>query len=159
MRCDNFWKISLWKTLACNFILFLASSSMNDSVGPSVRLSVCDTFLHYVPIIVSSWNFLELLHMTKVMSMQKVNVRGQRSRPQRSQSNLTVSGPQLQFEFTNNDEMTHKAWCCLGEASVKFQGHTAKKIVEFDPDWAFPDCNSSLNSPMSTKWSKTLKVT
>ena len=37
-------------------------------------------------------------------------------------------------------------------SSVKFQGHTALKIVEFDPDWAFPDCNSSLNSPMATKW-------
>ena len=26
-----------------------------------------------------------------------------------------------------------------------------KKIVDFDPDCAFPDCNSSLNSPMATK--------
>ena len=50
----------------------------------------------------------------------------------------------------------HKAWCCLGEVpywrwSVKFQGHTAKKIVDFDPNWAFPDCNFSLNSPMTMK--------
>ena len=35
--------------------------------------------------------------------------------------------------------------------SVKFQGRTVLKLVEFDPDWAFPDCNSSLNSPMGTK--------
>ena len=34
---------------------------------------------------------------------------------------------------------------------IKFQGHTALKIVEFDPNWAFPDCNSSLNSPMALK--------
>ena len=54
--------------------------------------------------------------------------------------------------------MVHKAWCCLGEvsycfsrSSVKFQGHMARKIVEFDPNRAFPDCNSSLNSPMATK--------
>ena len=45
----------------------------------------------------------------------------------------------------------HIAWCCLEEvrycfsrSSVKFQGHTAKKIVNFDPNWAFPDCNSGL---------------
>ena len=25
------------------------------------------------------------------------------------------------------------------------------KIVKFDPNWAFPDCNSSLNSPMAMK--------
>ena len=54
--------------------------------------------------------------------------------------------------------MMHKAWSsieevpyCFLRSSVKFQGHTALKIVEFDPNWAFPDCNSSLNSPMAMK--------
>ena len=99
------------------------------------------------------------------MSMQKVKVRGQRSRSQRSWPNLSVSGLYLLFEFTYGDEMMHTAWCCLEEvpycfsrSSVKFQGHTAQKIVEFDPDWAFPDCNSSLNSPMATKWCAKLEV-
>ena len=61
--------------------------------------------------------------------------------------------------------MVHIAWCCLEEvpycfsrSSVKFQGHTALKIVEFDPDCAFPDCNSSLNSPMAKKWCTKLEV-
>ena len=40
---------------------------------------------------------------------------------------------------------------CFLRSSVKFQGHTALKIVEFDPNWAFPDSNSSLNSPMAMK--------
>ena len=40
---------------------------------------------------------------------------------------------------------------CFSRSSVKFQGDTALKIVEFDPNWAFPDCNSSLNSPMAMK--------
>ena len=40
---------------------------------------------------------------------------------------------------------------CFSRSSVKFQGHTALKIIEFDPKWAFPDCNSSLNSPMAMK--------
>ena len=54
--------------------------------------------------------------------------------------------------------MMHKAWSsieevpyCFSRSSVKFQGHTALKIVEFDPNWAFPDSNSSLNSPMAMK--------
>ena len=129
------------------------------SVCPSVRLSVRLSHLFdYVPIIVSSWNFQELSLGTRVRSMPKVKVRGQRSRSQRSRPNLTVSGLKLQFEFTYDDEIIHIAWCFLGEvpycfwrSSVKFQGHTALKIVEFDPDWAFPDCNSSLNSPMAMK--------
>ena len=63
------------------------------SVCPSVRLSVRLSHLFdYVLLNVSSWNFQELLLMTKVRSMQKVKVRGQRSRSQRSQPNLTVSG-------------------------------------------------------------------
>ena len=54
--------------------------------------------------------------------------------------------------------MMHKAWSsiedvpyCFSRSSVKFQGHIALKIVEFDSNWAFPDCNSSFNSPMAMK--------
>ena len=58
-----------------------------------VRLSVRPSHVFdYVPIIVSSWNFQELLPMTEVTSMDKVKVRGQRSRSQRSTTNLVVSG-------------------------------------------------------------------
>ena len=71
---------------------------------------------------------------------------------------LGVSGLYLQLEFTDGYEMMHRAWSsivevpyCFSRSSVKFQGHTALKIVEFDPNWAFPDCNSSLNSPMAMK--------
>ena len=61
--------------------------------------------------------------------------------------------------------MMHKAWSsieevpyCFSRSYVKLQDHTALKIVEFDPNWAFPDCNSSLNSPMATKWCIELEV-
>ena len=54
--------------------------------------------------------------------------------------------------------MMHRAWSsivevpyCFSRSCIKFQGHTALKIVEFDPNWAFPDCNFSLNSPMAMK--------
>ena len=54
--------------------------------------------------------------------------------------------------------MMHRAWSsivevpyCFSRSYVKFQGHTAPKIVKFDPNWAFPDCNSSFNSPMAMK--------
>ena len=61
--------------------------------------------------------------------------------------------------------MMHKAWStieevpyCFSRSYVKLQGHTAKKIIDFDPNWGFPDCNSSLNSPMATKWCIELEV-
>ena len=62
--------------------------------------------------------------------------------------------------------MMHRAWSiiievpyCFSRSYVKFQGHTALKIVEFDPNWAFPDCNSSLNSPMAMKCCTKLETT
>ena len=55
----------------------------------SVCLSVCP--FANVPVIVSSRNFQELLPLAEVMSMQKVKVKGQRSRLQRSKPNLAVS--------------------------------------------------------------------
>ena len=66
------------------------------------------------------------------------------------------------LEYTDGYEMMYRAWSsmvevpyCFSRSYVKFQGHTALKIVEFDPNWAFPDCNSSLNSPMAMKcWTK-----
>ena len=79
-------------------ILFLAATKQLykwyfPSVCLSVRLSVRLSHLfHHVPIMVSSWNFQELLPWSKEMSMQKVKVRGQRARSQRSTPNLAVSG-------------------------------------------------------------------
>ena len=54
--------------------------------------------------------------------------------------------------------MMHRAWrstvevpYCFSRSFVKFQGHPALKIVKFDPNCAFPDCNSSFNLPMAMK--------
>ena len=55
--------------------------------------------------------------------------------------------------------MKHKAWSSwedvpyyCSRSSVKFWVHRGQKITNFDLNWAFPDCNSSLNSPMALKW-------
>ena len=61
------------------------------------------------------------------------------------------------FEFIDGHEMKHKARSSIEEvpywfsmSSVKFQGHTAKKIVDFDTNWVVPD--HSLNLPTVMKW-------
>ena len=78
-------------------IFLAATKQLYKWYFPSVCLSVCPSvclshLFHHVPIIVSSWNFQELLPWSKVMSMQKFKVKGQRSRSQRSTPNLAVSG-------------------------------------------------------------------
>ena len=61
--------------------------------------------------------------------------------------------------------MMHEAWSsieevsyCLPRLSVNFQGHTQGNINDFQPNWAFPGGNSSLNSFMATKWGTNLDV-
>ena len=90
---------------SCFFSCDQAALWMVFSVRLSVRLSVCPSvrlshLFDYVPIIVSSWNFQELSHWTRVRSMQKVKVRGQRSRSQRSR-------PKFSFPDCNSSLNSH----------------------------------------------------
>ena len=89
-----------------NCAIFLAATkqlyewyflSVCPSVCPSVRLS---HLFDYVSILVSSWNFQELSHWTRVRSLQKVKVRGQRSRSQRSR-------PKFSFPDCNSSLNSH----------------------------------------------------
>ena len=61
--------------------------------------------------------------------------------------------------------MIQKAWSsieevpyCFATSSIECQGCTALKFFEFDPNWPFPDCNSSLNSPMAMKYCTKLET-
>ena len=129
------------------------------SVRPSVRLS---HLFDYVPIIVSSWNFQELSHWTRVRSMQKVKVRGQGHRGHDPNFRFRTVTPVWIHIWWWND--TYSLMLLRRGALLFFKvihqisrSHGAK-IAEFDPDWAFPDCNSSLNSPMAMKWCTKLEV-
>ena len=61
------------------------------------------------------------------------------------------------FRTIGRSQLSNPSDLPCWRSSVKFQGHMALKSVELDPDWAFPDCNSSLNSPMATNDAKSLK--
>ena len=91
--------------LKSNFIEVFSSDQAALWMVFSVRLSVCPSvrlshLFDYVPIIVSSRNFQELSHWTRVRSMQKVKVRGQRSRSQRSR-------PKFSFPDCNSSLNSH----------------------------------------------------
>ena len=116
----------------------------------------------YVPIIVSSWNFQELSHWTRVRSMQKVKVKGQGHRGQDPNFRFRTVTPVWIHIWWWND--TYSLMLLRRGALLFFKvirqisrSHGAK-IAEFDPDWAFPDCNSSLNSPMAMKCYTKLEV-
>ena len=120
----------------------------------------CDkAALWLVQSVISSLHF-QLLLLIVVTSMQRVKVKGQRSRSQRSKLNLAVPEPCLLLGFIDG----YNTACCNIEvfycflfflffyrSSVKFRGHTGPKIADFDSNLKFQDCNSSLNWPMATQ--------
>ena len=81
----DYWPVAAFKSL--RFALLAGTKQLYDWCSPSVCPSVCPSvrpshLFHHVSIIVSSWNFRELLPWTEVMSMQKVKVKGQGHRGQ-----------------------------------------------------------------------------
>ena len=154
---------------SCDQAALWMVQSVPPSVRPSlpqfVRPSVCHTFFSYVHIIVSSWNFQELLPLTKVMSMQKVEVKGQGHRGQTQFSSLWSVTPVWIHIWRWNDAQS-LMWFKKG-ALLFYQGHlsnfkvTRQKFADFHANWAFTDCyptNSSLNSQMAAKWYTKLDV-
>ena len=129
-------------------------------VRPSVCLSVCLSVTHFS--LCSLHRIIMKLSGVITNDKRDVHAKGQ---GQRSNGKVTEVTTQINRFRTVTPVWIHIWWCCLGEvpyclsrSSVKFQVHTALITVECDPDWAFPDCNSSLNSPMRTKWCTKLEV-
>ena len=141
--------------------------SVCPSVCPSVRPSVCHTFLTMFPSLYH-YEIFRSYYQWQKWSPCKRSRSEVKSQGHRGQHPTTpnISGSWLQFEFTYDDEMMHRAWCfleevryCFSRSSVKFQGLKAKNIVDFDLNWTFLDCNSSFNSLMAMKWCTKLDAT
>ena len=144
-----------------------AALSMVQSVCLSVRPSVC---LSVTPFWLCSHHPI-IMKFSGVITSDKSDVHA-KGQGQRSKVKVTEVTTQLNRFRTVTPVWIHIWWwddayslimlrrgaLLFSRSSVKFQCHTALKIVEFDPDWAFPDCNSSLNSPMATKWCTKLEV-
>ena len=130
----------------------------------SVHLSVCHTFFTMFPSSYHHEIFRSYCQWQKwcPYKSSRSEVKGQGHKGQSPFSRFWTVTTCLN---SHGDEIMPTAWCCLGEvpyyfsrSSVKFQGHTTKKIISSYPNWAFPDCNSSLNSPMAMKWCTKLEA-
>ena len=142
----------------------LRSNSPKMSVCPSVCLSVRHTFLTMFPPSYHHEIFRSYYQWQKwrPCKRSRSEVKGQGHR-----------GHDPNFRFrTVTPVWIHKWWwndtyslMLLRRGALLFfkvirqisRSHGAK-IAEFDPDWAFPDSNSSLNSPMATKCCTKLEV-
>ena len=134
------------------------------SVRLSVRLSVCHTFLTMFP---SSYHH-EIFRSYHIGPGQgpckrsRSEVKGQGHRGHDPNFRFRTVTPVWIHIWWWND--TYSLMLLRRGALLYFKvirqisrSHSAK-IAEFDPDWAFPDCNSSLNSPMAMKCCTKLEV-
>ena len=144
---------------------------MNGSVRPSVRPSVR---LSVRPSVTPFWlcsHHPIIMKFSGVITSDKSDVHA-KGQGQRSKVKVTEVTTQLNRFRTVTPVWIHIWWwddayslIMLRRGALLFfkvirqisRSH-GSKIVDFDPDWAFPDCNSSLNSPMSTKWCTKLEV-
>ena len=141
------------------------SSSMNGSVRPSGRLSVRPSVTPFS--LCSHRDHRIIMKFSGVITNDRSDVLA-KCQGQRSNIKVTQAKPQFSHFRIVTPVWIHIWWwngahslILLGtgalfwRSSVKFQCHTAKKIVDFDPNWAFPDCNSNLISPVAMKWCTT----
>ena len=112
-----------------------------------------------------------IMKFSGVITKDRSDVRA-KGQGQRSKVKVTEVTTQLNRFRTvtpvwihNDDGMLLKTWCyleelpyCFSRSSVKFQGHTGRKIANFDPNWAFSDFNSILNPQMAMKWCRKLEA-
>ena len=138
--------------------------SVRLSVCLSVRPSVCHTFLTMFPSSYHHEIFRSYYQWQKwrPCKRSRSEVKGQGHRGHDPNFRFRTVTPVWIHIWWWND--TYSLMLLRRGALLFFKvirqisrSHGAK-IAEFDPDWAFPDCNSSLNSPMTTKWCTKLEV-
>ena len=162
------WIVQLkwpWYFLAATKQLYeWFSPSVCLSVRPSVRPSVCHTFLTMFPSSYHHEIFRSYYQWQKwsPCKMSRSEVKGQGHRGHDPNFRFRTVTPVWIHIWWWND--TYSLMLLRRGALLFFKvirqisrSHGAK-IAEFDPDWAFPDCNSSLNSPMAMKCCTKLEV-
>ena len=137
--------------------------SVRLSVRPSVCLSVCPPVTPFSPCC----HHHIIMKFSGVITMVRsdIHTKGQ---GQRSKVRVTEVNTQLSCFRTLTPVWIHiwqwhhaHSWKQHRRGALFFRQISrshGSKIVEFDPDWAFPDCNSSLNTRMATKWCTKLEV-
>ena len=147
------------------------SSSTNGIFRLSVCLSVCLSVRPSVTPFSPCSHHRIIMKFSGVITNDKSDVHA-KDQGQRSKVKVTEVNTQLNRFRTVTLVWIHIWWwndanslMMLRRGALLFlkvirqisRSHGSKKRSIW-PRWAFPDCNSSLNSPMATKWCKKLEV-
>ena len=138
--------------------------SVRPSVCLSVRPSVCHTFLTMFPSSYHHEIFRSYYQWQKwrPCKRSRSEVKGQGHRGHDPNFRFRTVTPVWIHIWWWNDTyslmLLRRGALLFFKVIRQISRSHGVKIAEFDPDWAFPDCNSSLNSPMATKWCTKLEV-
>ena len=142
---------------SCDLAALWMVQSVRPPARPPARLS---HRFHYVPIIITSWNFISYYqwqnedHAKGQGQSSKLKVTYVETLLSRFQTvtPIVFKGPPSNFKVAQDNKLPiisiEEVTYCFPKPSI---GLTGQKVTNFDPNWAFPDCNSSLNSPMALK--------
>ena len=158
---------SCFHVLNCDQAALQMVFSVRLSVCQSVRLSVCPSV---TPFWLCSHHRIIMKFSGVITNDQsKDHAKGQGQRPKVKVTEVTT---QLNCFRTVTPVWIHIWWwndayslMLLRRGALLFfkvihqisRSHGSKNH-RIDPNWAFPDCNSSLNSPMAMKWCTKLEV-
>ena len=152
-----------------------ATKQLYEWFSPSVRLSVRPSVcLSFCPSVTPFWLWSHhriIMKFSGVITSDRSDVHA-KGRGQRSKVKVTEVTTQLnRFRTVTpvwihiwrwNDAysliMLRSGALLFFKVICQISCHTALKIVEFDPDWAFPGRYCSFNSPMATKCFTKLEV-
>ena len=138
--------------------------SVRPSVCLSVRPSVCHTFLTMFPSSYHHEIFRSYYQWQKwrPCKRSRSEVKGQGHRGHDPNFRFRTVTPVWIHIWWWNDTyslmLLRRGALLFFKVIRQISGSHGAKIAEFDPDWAFPDCNSSLNSPMAMKCCTKLEV-
>ena len=162
--------IQNWLVYGLGLLIFSCDQAaiwLVQSVCPSVRLSVCPSVTPFSPCS----HHRIIMKFSGVITNDKSDVHA-KGQGQRSKVKVTEVTTQLNRFRTVTPVWIHIWWSNDAYSLVMprrgallflkvicqiSRSHGSKKRSIW-PDWAFPDCNSSLNSPMATKCCTKLEV-
>ena len=124
-------------------ILLAATKQLYKWFSPSV----CP-FVRYTISLCSHHRIIMKFSGVITNDRRYVHAKGQ---GQKSKVKVTEVKTQL-IRFRTVTPVWIHIWWWYDTQSLMMLRRGDKKIADFDPYWVFPDCNSSLNSPMDFKW-------
>ena len=169
---QNMWVVPILYTLSALccaiyvFSCYQAALRTHLSVRPFVHMSVCHTFsLYSLRGVIIKFKGV----IANDGSYVYVEGHGQKSKVKvtevKTQFSVFWYVTQIWIHIWRWNDAQCLIWLrraelpnCFSRSSVKFQDYTTNKIIDFDPNQAFPDCNPSLTSPMVMVWHIKLEV-